>query len=134
MNMRIGGKVSQQSGFPVELHVKVGTILVEPDATLPGEKDVWLAVKSDSVEIVLTNVRSQVFTPDIFTQVGNDPTARGIMVVKSRQRFLAGFDPIASEIIYCETPGTPNSDLASMPFKRIPRPMWSLDDIPENEF
>ena len=56
------------------------------------------------------------------------------MVVKSSQHFRAGFDPIAAETIYCDTPGTLNSDIASMPFTRVPRPIWPIDDIPESEF
>jgi microcystin degradation protein MlrC len=134
LNMRIGGKVSPQSGDPVDLPVTVGEILTEPHPTLVGRENVWIAVTSGGVEIVLTNVRTQVFTPDVFTQVGVDPTGKDIVVVKSSQHFRAGFDPIAAETIYCDTPGTLNSDLASMPFRRIPRPMWPLDDIPESDF
>jgi microcystin degradation protein MlrC len=134
LGMRIGGKVSPQSGSPVDLPVTIGKIVTEPHATLVGKENVWIALTSGDVEIVLTNVRTQVFTPDVFTEVGIDPTAKDIVVVKSSQHFRAGFDPIAAETIYCDTPGTLNSDLASMPFKRIPRPMWPMDDIPTDQF
>jgi microcystin degradation protein MlrC len=134
LDMRIGGKVSPQSGNPTDLHVTIGKISAEPHETLAGRDNVWIAVTSGGVDIVLTNVRTQVFTPDVFTQVGIDPAERDIVVVKSSQHFRAGFDPIAAETIYCDTPGTLNSDIASMPFKRVPRPIWPLDDIPENEF
>ena len=90
--------------------------------------------KNGDVDIVLTNQRNQVISPDVFTQVGIDPAAKGIVVVKSSQHFRAGFDPIATETIYCDTPGTLNIDFATMPFERIPRPVWPLDDIPEDGF
>jgi microcystin degradation protein MlrC len=134
LNIRLGGKISPQSGDPVDLRVTVGAIVVEPNATAPGKENVWIGLSTGRVDMVLANVRDQVFTPEAFTQVGIDPTTKKIVVVKSSQHFRAGFDPIAAETIYCDTPGTLNSDIASMPFKRVPRPIWPLDDIPEDKF
>ena len=134
LNLRVGGKISPQSGDPVHLHVTIGKILAEPHPTIAGRASVWISVTSGGVDIVLTNQRNQVISPDVFTQVGIDPAAKGIVVVKSSQHFRAGFDPIATETIYCDTPGTLNIDFATMPFERIPRPVWPLDDIPEEGF
>jgi microcystin degradation protein MlrC len=45
----------------------------------------------------------------------------------------AGEGPVVIADV-ADNPGTLNIDFASIPFKRIPRPMWPLDDIPDNEF
>jgi microcystin degradation protein MlrC len=134
LDLRIGGKTSPYSGDPVDLRVTVGTIVVAPHPTSPGRDEVDVSVVADGVHIVLTNRREQVVSPDVFTRAGIDPEAMEIVVVKSSQHFRAGFEAIATEIIYCDTPGTLTSDLAQVPFTRIPRPMWPLDEIPENEF
>jgi len=129
LDLRIGGKVSPFSGQPIDLHVEVKAIFNHPSS--PGQKkqyfDVW--VESEGIHIILTNMRTQVVSPEAFSRLGIDPKKMKIVVVKSSQHFRAGFEPIAAEILYCDTPGSLNSDLKSVPFKKVPRPIWPLDDI-----
>jgi microcystin degradation protein MlrC len=129
LDLRIGGKVSPFSGQPVDLHVEVKAVFNHPSS--PGQKkqyfDVW--VESEGIHIVLTNMRTQVVSPEVFSRLGIDPQKMKIVIVKSSQHFRAEFEPIASEIIYCDTPGSLNSDLKNIPYKKVPRPIWPLDDI-----
>jgi len=134
LDKRIGGKISPQSGDPVDLPVTVGKIVVKPNATGLGRDNVSIALSSAGVDIELTNFRTDANTLSVFTDVGIDPAKHCIVVVKSSQHFRAGFDPIAAETIYCATPGTLRNDIASIPFERVPRPIWPLDDIPEDRF
>ena len=134
LDLRIGGKVSPLSGDPVDLRVTIGAIVAEPNPTSPGRDEVYIAVEAEGVYLVLTNQRAQVTSPEVFSQLGIDPESMDIVVVKSSQHFRAGFEPIATEIIYCDTPGTLNSNIADVAFTRVPRPIWPLDDIAEGEF
>jgi microcystin degradation protein MlrC len=52
-----------------------------------------------------------------------------LVVVKSSQHFYHAFSPIASQIIYCDTPGSLSGDLGNLAFNRLPRPIWPLDEI-----
>ena len=38
-----------------------------------------------------------------------------------------GFDPIAAETIYADTPGTLLVDLSKLPYKHLVRPIWPMD-------
>jgi microcystin degradation protein MlrC len=39
------------------------------------------------------------------------------------------FGPIAASVIRCDGPGTMTSDLASLPYRRVRRPMLVLDPV-----
>jgi microcystin degradation protein MlrC len=129
LNLRVGGKVSPFSGQPVDLYGEVKAIFNHP--TSPGQKKNYFDVQVDAegLQIVLSNMRTQVVSPEVFIRMGIDPKRMKMLVVKSSQHFRAEFEPIASEIIYCDTPGSLNSDLKSIPYKKVPRPIWPLDDI-----
>lgn len=129
--LRIGGKVGPQSGAPVDLDVEV--VCVRHDATqrglAGGREPLGLAVtvRTAAVEIVINSIRQQVFTPECFTEMGIDLQRKWLVVVKSTQHFRAGFDALASEVIYCDAAGSLNSDLSRLPFQHLKRPLWPLD-------
>ena len=133
LRLRIGGKVSTFSGDPIDLDVTIGQIFEQQSQSDACRTDTDVALNADGLRIVISNRRSQVFSPEVFARVGIEPESQDILVVKSSQHFRARFEPIATEIIYCDTPGTLTSDLAAVPFKNIPRPMWPLDDLKDHE-
>ncbi|WP_077036746.1 M81 family metallopeptidase [Pelomonas sp. KK5] len=131
--LRIGGKVGPMSGDPVDLEVEV--LACRPDARqrglTPGGFDALgaaVAVRStQGLTLILNSIRQQVFSPDCFTELGVDPAAQRLVVVKSTQHFRAGFDPIAAATIYADAPGTLQADLSLLPYRHLQRPMWPLD-------
>jgi microcystin degradation protein MlrC len=80
---------------------------------------------------VITTFRCQTFGVDVFTQLGCDPRARKLVGVKSAQHFRAAFAPIATAIIMVEAPGVVARDLSLLPYKKIQRPKWPLDQLPK---
>jgi microcystin degradation protein MlrC len=108
--------------------VKNGTQSFGPSSNLTGDI-VW--VQSDrGVDLVLNSVRTQVFHPDAFTQLGIDLKSYRMIVVKSTQHFYAGFEPIASDIHYVSGPGALSSDYGSIPFTKRTAPYWPQVDDP----
>ncbi len=93
---------------------------------MPGDPKV--AIRVSGIDIVLNTIREQVYSPDVFAAVGIDVTGKDIVVVKSSQHFHTAFAPVAAEIIYCNTPGALNQELAQIPFTNVRRPIWPLDD------
>jgi microcystin degradation protein MlrC len=83
-------------------------------------------VQIDGVKVVLNTHRTQGFGTNLFTQFGIDLAETKLIVVKSSQHFHAKFGPIASEVIYVETPGVASADLPSLPYKRARRTIWPL--------
>jgi microcystin degradation protein MlrC len=133
LDLRIGGKVSRFSGQPLDVSVTV--LELKGDAVQDGLSgtiaplgDVAL-VQIAGVKVVLNTQRTQGFGTNLFTQFGIDLARTKLIVVKSSQHFYAKFGPIASEVIYVETPGVASADLPSLPYKRARRSIWPLLDI-----
>lgn len=131
---RIGGKIGVASGDPVDVIAEV--LAVRDDACqrgLGGAGSEFLglavAIRAGGVDIVLNLTRQQVFSPECFPELGIDLASKRIVVVKSSQHFRVGFDPIAAATIYCDAPGTLNSNLPNLPYKNLSRPIWPLDAI-----
>jgi microcystin degradation protein MlrC len=51
-----------------------------------------------------------------------------MVVVKSTNHFHAAFAPIASKVLYCDSGGPIPRDHRQVPYTRIQRPIWPLDE------
>ncbi len=49
------------------------------------------------------------------------------VLIKSRQHFRAGFEPIAKHVVLLSGPGVTSSDYSLFDFAKVPRPMYPLD-------
>jgi len=130
--MRLGGKVAAVSGLPVDGLCTVRALRREMVMSgLAGTSaplgDCAL-VEIEGVQVVLTSVRCQALDPDLFTQLGCNPGACRIVVVKSSQHFHAAFARIAARTIYVDTPGALSMNLGALPYRRVTRPKWPLDE------
>jgi microcystin degradation protein MlrC len=66
--------------------------------------------------------------PDVYRACGVEPTDYKTAVLKTASNFQY-FAPISSQVIRVDTRGPGQSDVLSLPWKRIPRPMYPLDPI-----
>ena len=66
--------------------------------------------------------------PGVYTAFGIDPTQYKMAVLKTASNFQF-FAPITSEVIRVDTRGPGQSDVMTLPWKRIPRPIYPLDKI-----
>jgi microcystin degradation protein MlrC len=64
---------------------------------------------------------------DFFKSAGIIMESKRILVVKSNQAHRASFDPIVAKTIELNTPGVSTVDYASLPYKKIRRPIFPLD-------
>jgi microcystin degradation protein MlrC len=48
-------------------------------------------------------------------------------LIKSRQHFRAGFEPIARHIVMCDGDGCTASDLKLFKYTRVKRPLYPFD-------
>ncbi|HZT18715.1 MAG TPA: MlrC C-terminal domain-containing protein, partial [Dongiaceae bacterium] len=126
-DLRIGGKCGPHSGDPIDLCVTVKG-LAENATQRFGRSPVNLGslawVSGEGIDIVLATQRTQAFHPEGLSQVGLDPTARKILLVKSTQHFHAGFAPIARAVLYAAPPGALSPDFAAIPYTKLKRPCW----------
>ena len=86
-----------------------------------------------AAEIVVSEERYEPFDVGCFTHCGIDPASKRYVLIKSRQHFRAGFEPVARGIVMLAGPGTTTSDYSLFPWKKLRRPIYPLDpDIPSN--
>lgn len=128
--LRIGGKLGPASGDPVDV---VATVMALSDAHhqtgLSGEQVALGAaawVQAQGVDIVITDRREQVFSPDAFTNLGLPLSERRLVAVKSTQHFHAAFSALAGVVIYVDTPGAISPDFAAIPYTRRAPDYWPL--------
>ena len=77
--------------------------------------------------IVISEKRSEPYDLGVFTHCGIDPRSKRYVLIKSRQHFRAGFEPIAKHIVMCDGDGCTASDLKLFKYTRIKRPLYPFD-------
>lgn len=133
LDLRIGGKLGPMSGAPVDLRVTVLRLvrgLVQRWGESSNPVGDVAVVRAGGIDIVLADLRAQVFSPDLFHALGLDPERRRLLVVKSSQHYRAAFTPIAAEVLDVAAPGAIEPNFAALPLRRIRRPKWPFDADP----
>jgi microcystin degradation protein MlrC len=124
--LRIGGKVSLDSGAPLDVHAEV-LALQRNHHQRVGSLDAPLgdaaAVCFEGIEVVLTSVRDQAYDPSLFSGLGIDCMARRFIVLKSAQQFHLGFDAVTTQARALRRPARGRDA-----FQRVRRPLWPLDE------
>ena len=129
--LRFGGKTGPASGMPVDAMVAVAAL----------QRDCWqsfgptrvplgdcAAIRVGGIEVVLITKRTQALGLELFRNLGIEPTARKMIVVKSTNHFMAAFGPIARKVIYVDSDGPLSRDYRRIPYCRVQRPIWPLDE------
>ncbi|NML30515.1 M81 family metallopeptidase [Paraburkholderia antibiotica] len=129
--LRVGGKIGPLSGDPLDATWTVRALkrdmVMSGLAGTPARLGDCALIESAGVEVVISSLRSQAFSVDLFTQLGCDPATRRFVVVKSSQHFYASYAPIASRVIYMAVRGVVAHDISTLPYRKIARPKWPLD-------
>ena len=138
VTVKLGGKTSMPAvglrGRPLELS---GTVRCITDGrykvTCPMMTGLTLSHGVSAVldvgaaEILVCSERMEPFDLGVFRHAGIEPTKKRYVLIKSRQHFRAGFEPIARHIVLLSGPGVTSSDYSLFEFNRVPRPIYPLD-------
>lgn len=134
LRLRLGGQSGPGSGRPLTLDVEVTGLAEEAVQSWAGTRmslGAACAVRIGQVSVVISSVRDQAYSPDLFQAVGVDPAAHHLVVVKSAQHFMAGFADMAAEIILASGGGPLETDFRKIDYRQVRRPIWPLDDCLE---
>jgi microcystin degradation protein MlrC len=85
-------------------------------------------VRHAGVTILLTSYRTAPFDLGQWRSLGIDPENFSFIGVKAAVAHRAAYDPISARSYWVDTPGPCTSNLKSLPFKHILRPVFPLDD------
>jgi microcystin degradation protein MlrC len=131
LRLRFGGKTAPTSGLPIDALVTVTKLVRDATQTFVDAKvplGDCAAIDLGGIEVVLITKRAQSMGTDLFTGMGVDIARKKIVVVKSTNHFHAAFAPIASRVLYCDSGGPIPRDHRQVPYTRVQRPIWPLDD------
>ena len=129
IDLRFGGKAGPLAGEPIDAKVRVLKVAAEGWQSF-GQSRVTLGpaalvrIEGTEIDIILNTNRTQAFEPDIFSNLGLDPSAKDILLIKSTNHFYAGFAPIAAEVIYVSAGSSYPSDPAATNYTKLSRPIW----------
>jgi microcystin degradation protein MlrC len=137
LSLRLGGKMGPASGDPLDLDVEVLAVAEGMEQRWPQKEGALLSPCGDTaalrvagIDVIVASRRTQVFSPDVFTRLGVDAASKRLLVVKSAQHFYAGFEPIASEILYMAAPGAVAVRVLDIPFERFARDAYPWREDP----
>ena len=142
VTLKIGGAFDRKHSKPVKVTGKVKLISdgrwvarargYNTGITTCMGRSVVLEV--GQVLILMAERSAMTVDPELFRSHGIDPVYCKIVVVKSPNGFRSAYEPIARALMVVDTPGVSTANLRTLPFKRIPRPIYPLDrDTPRPE-
>lgn len=125
-----------QSGFHAPVHVEgvvraIASGRLHIDELPDPELDMGTTVVVDAgpVTLLISEHRGVGGNhPDVYRAFGVEPREYRAAVLKTASNFQ-WFRSIASRVVRVNTPGPTQSDIASLPWERIPRPIYPLDPI-----
>ncbi len=135
ITVRLGGKTDPRfGGNPLDLS---GTLMLLSDGSYVGDgpmagglKGSWgptAVIRVDGIEILVVSVPNQMLDLQQFRAFGINPTEKSVVALKSMQHFRAAFEPIAGEIIVCDSGALCTPDLSKLPYANVSRPIFPLD-------
>lgn len=138
VTLDVGGKTDGRHGPPVTVTARVERVtdgrFVHKGSYMTGQVTemgttavVAVPVVGGVVEIVLTSRRTMPFDAEQLRSLGVEPTERKVIVVKAAIAWRAAYGEMAAESVLVSTPGACSSDLASLPYTKLPRPIAPLD-------
>lgn len=139
VTLTIGGRSSQLDQGPLELTVELlrrcdGRFTLEDRrshlASMAGDTfDMGdcAIVRHGGITVLLTSRKTPPFDLGQWRSVGIEPREFSVIGVKAAVAHRQAYDPIATRMLWVDTPGPCTSNLKRLPFKRVKRPIFPLD-------
>lgn len=142
VTLPLGGKIDMPQinlkGQPLTVTGKV-TRITEGEFVVTGPMATGTRVRmgrtavldTGTMQIVISERRSEPSDLGVFTHCGIDPRRKRYVLIKSRQHFRAGFEPVARHIVMCDGDGCTSSDLKLFTYRNRPRPLYPFEGAQE---
>jgi microcystin degradation protein MlrC len=141
ITVKLGGKVDQLHGEPIELTANVksltdGRFIISSSVCKGNHVDLGKSVRLqvEGLDILVCSVRTQVIDEQIYLLHGIDVNTYKIVALKSSQHFRAAFEPISKQIITVDSPGLTTLQFSFFNYKRLTRPIYPLDEMSVHSF
>jgi microcystin degradation protein MlrC len=135
VTLPMGGKTDARfGGAPLQL---TGRLLrlsdghyVGSGSMIGGLQRSWgptAVLQVDGITILVVTHRAQMLDLEQFKAFGIHPEQQRVVAVKSMQHFRAAFEPIASQVIVCDSGALATLDYTQLPFAKRPRPLYPFE-------
>lgn len=135
IDVRLGAKTDDLHGTPIESRARVERLTdgrfrysTPMGAGRQADLGPMARLRIGNVDALVSTVRTQTLDAEVFALHGIDVSGQRVVALKSHQHFRAGFDPLAGTVIRADPPGLTTSNLAQLPYRRVRRPIWPLDE------
>ena len=133
--IRVGGKVEpKMGGGPLQVNAKLmwqgSGLVVGTGPMIAGLQKNFgdcAVLKIQGIEILLVSIAGQMLDLNQFQTFGIDPREKTVVALKSMQHFRAAFEPIAGDIIVCDSGALCTVNYQALNYKKVPRPIYPLD-------
>jgi len=138
ITLSVGGCFSSSLYEPLEVSGRV-TLLCDGDFLQKGpgfhgevlHRGLTGVLRIGCVELVVMERAVRQWDPELYRSVGLEPRDAQIVIVKSPAAFRAAYEPFAAEIQILDAAGVCSPDLRGLPFKKVRRPLYPLDEHAE---
>jgi microcystin degradation protein MlrC len=131
--LRFGAKSAPLCGDPIDATVTVKRLVRNATqtfgASIVGLGDAVL-LDVEGVDVILNTSRAQGFERTLFSNMGVDPLAKDILVVKSSNHFRHDFEQFAREIVYARAGHPYPDDPRTNDYRKVPARVWPRVDDP----
>ena len=79
------------------------------------------------IEILVVTIANQVLDLQQFKTFGIEPERKCVIALKSMQHFRAAFEPIAGQVIVCDSGAICTPHYERLPYLKVRRPIFPLD-------
>lgn len=115
-----------------------GTVLAHPEGRFTYAHPFSRGVTADlgpsavlgigALRVVVHATPVGLIDPEAYRAAGLDPGAAEVIQAKSHVSYRAGFAPVTARSVVAATPGPTTADLASLPWRHRPRPLWPFEE------
>jgi microcystin degradation protein MlrC len=135
LTMPLGGKLDPARSQPVQVAARVR--LLSDGHWTPRARGYNTGIETSmgraavldigSIRMLVAERSTMTVDPELYRSHGIEPLDMKIVAVKSPNGFRAAYEPIAKRIFIVDTPGASTANLRSLPYRRVPRPIYPLD-------
>ncbi|MGF7001081.1 microcystin degradation protein MlrC [Paraburkholderia sp. GAS32] len=94
-----------------------------------GQFGLGCVLRVGEVRVVIVSERVQKEDREQFRIFGIEPEAVNVHVCKGINHFRADFEVIGRELVFADAGGIVATDLRTLPYAKVRRPIWPLDEI-----
>ena len=140
LKIEIGGKSGVVGAEPLPLEIELCSLsdgqytLEDPNSHLAGSgRNIKMGpcavVRHQGITVLLTSRPSPPFDLGQWRSQGINPEELYVIAVKAASAHRQVYDPIAAASYTVDTPGPCTEKLERLPFQRVNRPVYPLDDL-----